>query len=216
MVFDYGYGGELLADQIEEQMPIIQVLRVIDWRHAKEYESNSHQARRCAKNVLRPYIGRVDLIIIANHFVSVTSLKYFQRKYKNQKFIGLRLAQLDSKTERDIIILTTKAMYKTINYHNYIFRLKRKTKTLILDSWTAKIDEGELDNDDIKMAFAKIPPISPDGKSTELVLACAHFSDLKPLFKKHFGRNIKIHDSFDDAIRQACKALRLRGGTGKK
>ncbi len=34
VVFDCGIGGELFADYIENELAIIDVVRVIDWRHS--------------------------------------------------------------------------------------------------------------------------------------------------------------------------------------
>ena len=216
VVFDYGYGGEDFADRLEEQIPIVEIIRVIDWRHLEEAESNSRLARKYAKTALRPYIGKVDLIIFANHYLTITNLKYFQRKFKNQKFIGYKLVQPNNSSNRQLVILTTKPVTKTINYHNYIFRLKRKTQTMALDSWVPKINDGELEYSDVAAAFNNKNSISPSSKDTELILASSHFSDAKPLLKKYFGHNIKIHDSFNNTYRSACKVLKLRGGTGQK
>ena len=34
VVFDSGYGGELFADYLEEELPLVDIVRVIDWRNA--------------------------------------------------------------------------------------------------------------------------------------------------------------------------------------
>lgn len=214
-VFDCGYGGEMLADQLEENLPVIQVIRIIDWRHLKDYESNSRLLRQRIADAIRPYIGRVDLIIFANHLVSITNLKYFRRKHKNQKFIGLKLKPITKKPERETIILTTKAITHTINYYNYLFRLKCRPKTLALDAWVSKIDDGELTYEEFSNVMHEVLP-EVHHQTYEIILASANFNDLRPMILKFFGRNTKIYDSFDDTIRQACKVLKIRGGIGKK
>ena len=93
VVFDSGFGGELFADYFEEEMPVVEIIRVIDWRNAEGYLRGPRTARKLAREAIRPYIGRVDLIVFANQLVSVTSLKYFRRKYRGQKFIGLGLKE---------------------------------------------------------------------------------------------------------------------------
>ena len=35
VVFDSGFGGELFADYFEEEMPVVEIVRVIDWRNAE-------------------------------------------------------------------------------------------------------------------------------------------------------------------------------------
>lgn len=215
VVFDSGYGGELFADYLQENLPIIQIIRVIDWRNADKINTKYREARKLTEAAIKPYIGRVDLIIFANHLLSITGLKYFKRKYQSQKFLGLDLRQPRNPTSRDTLIITTKAVAKTINYHNYIFHLKCKTKTFAKDSWLNKIDNGELSASEIKntlKTFSNKEHFYP----LNLILACSHFNDIKPELRACFGKNLRIYDSFEDTFRKTCKVLELRGGAGKK
>ena len=213
VVFDSGYGGEFFADKLEEELPVVEIIRVIDWRNADKFLNNPKEARKLASQDLRPYIGRVDLIIFANYLLSATSLKYFQRKYKNQRFIGLSLTKTSLPPKDSTLILSTKALTKTINYYNFVFHLHRKTKTITLDSWPAKIDDGELTLADIREELSNY--INRSNRSQEIFLLCSQFYDIKSELIKLFGRNLKIHDGFKDAIREACKILKIRGSTKK-
>ncbi len=215
VVFDCGYGGEFFADKLKEDLPIIEIIRVIDWRNADKYLKNPKLARKYATEALRPYLGRVDLIVLANHLLGITSLKYFRRKYKNQKFLGFSLKQPDSFIKHDVLILTTQAITKTKSYYNYLFQIKRKTKTLSLDSWPLKIDDGELTREEIRTTILS-PLLKEDFCPKEIVLACSQFNDIKPDLKAIFGQTIKIYDCYEDTIRAICKTLKIRGGTGKK
>ena len=215
VVFDGGYGGEFFADQLEAELPVVEVIRVIDWRNAGQILASPKKARRVAREALRPYIGKVDLIIFANHLLTITSLKYFRRKYKDQKFIGFSLKEPDTFIKRDVLILTTHAVARTINYYNFLYRLKRKSKTLALDDWLPEIDNGELTEDEIRNTIEK-SLTRTRVKPKEVILACSQFSDIKPELKHIFGQNLKIHDSVKDTINGTYKALKIRGGTGKK
>ena len=215
VVFDGGYGGEFFADRLEEELPILDIIRVIDWRNADKLLAGPRSARKVAKAALRPYIGKVDLIIFANYLLTITSLKHFKRKYKDQKFLGLNLKQPDTFVKRDILILTTKAVARTVNFHNFTFHIKRKSKTIALDRWSSEIDEGELTEDEIRDTLENFL-VRQNIYPQEVILACSQFNDIKTELKNIFGKNLKIHDSFDDAIRNTCKTLRLRGGIGKK
>lgn len=215
VVYDGGYGGEFFADKLEEELPVVDVIRVIDWRNASQILASPRKARKAARAALRPYIGKVDLIIFANHLLTITSLKYFRRKYKDQKFLGLGLKQPDTFIKRDVLILTTKAVTRTINYHNFLFQIKRKSKTLALDAWSSEIDNGVLTADEIKNTLEDTL-VNNRIYPREVILACSQFSDIKPELRRIFGHNLKIHDSFNDAINDTYKALKIRGGTGKK
>ena len=213
VVFDSGYGGEFFADKLETELPVVDIIRVIDWRNAEVFLKNPKEARRIAREDLRPYIGKVDLIIFANHLLSITSLKYFRRKYKNQRFIGFNLKKPTSVPKKATFILTTKAITKTVSYYNFIFHLNKLPKTIVLDSWPAKIDDGELTTSEIEQALKSYADRS--NRSQEIYLACSQFYDIKPELVKLFGRNLKIHDGFSDVVREACKTLRIRGGSMK-
>ena len=214
-IIDSGYGGEFLADRFEEEVGVIEVIRVIDWRHDKQYLSNPRTARGLAEAVLRPYIGKVEVIVLANHLLSATSLKHFQRKYPKQVFIGLKLKKSDSFTRKNIIILTTKALTKTMEYRGFLFALKKhRVKTMFIDSWLAKIDNGELNFADVEESIAEFMEkkrIVPD----EIILGSSQLEDIKPDLKRLFGRKVKIHSSFDHVIRETCKLLRIRGSIRK-
>lgn len=215
VVFDCGYGGEFFADQLKNELPILEVIRVIDWRHANEIQSSPKKARKYAEIALSPYIGRADVIIFANYLLSITSLKYFKRKYKTQSFIGLKLKYPDSFVKYNVLILATKPITKTINYHNFLFHLKRETKTLSLDDWPAKIDDGELSGTEVRTTIQHfLNDTSFDPK--EIILACSQFSDIREEILNSFSHNIKIYDGFSDTIRECCKKLNLRGGLGKR
>lgn len=213
IVFDSGYGGEFFADKLAEELPIVEIIRVIDWRHAEQILSSPRLARKTAEEALRPYIGRADLIIFANYLLSLTSLQYFRKKYKNQRFIGMTLNRPKALAKREVVpVLTTKAVAKSLKYQNFIFRLHCKVKTFALDNWPAKIDDGELKRDDIKTTlssfFEKHHPNS-------IVLACTQFYDLESDLKKLYGSKLKAIDYFSDTIRAVNKTLKIRGGIKK-
>ena len=215
VVFDCGYGGELFANRLEESLPVVEIIRVIDWRHADEIQSSPKRARDCAQAALRPYIGRVDLIVFANHLLSATSLKYFRRKYKTQKFLGFHLKMPDTYIKHDVLVLATKPLTKTIAYRNFLFRSKRKTKTFTPDTWPAKIDDGLLTESEIQ---AELSNINDNSKFNprEAILACSQFSDIKSELRNVLGHNLRIYDSFDETIYWIYKILKIRGGAIKK
>ena len=215
VVFDCGYGGEFFADRFEEEIPVVNIIRVIDWRHAEQYLNSIKDSRVLAEAALRPYINKVDLIIFANHLLSITSLKYFRRKYPKQKFVGFSLKTPDTFIQRDTLMITTKAVTRTMEYHGFLFRLKRKIKTITVDTWPLKIDDGELTDEEISetiSAFTKKKHIQPE----EIILGNAQLEDITPDLRKLFGHNLKIYSSFNDTIRDACKLLHIRGGINKK
>ena len=98
-------------------------------------------------------------------------------------------------------------------YHNYLFRLKRKTATICLYHWLPLVDDGELTEQTIKEEF-KYFYEKNHYRPAEIILACSHFSDLIPALRENIDKNLKIHDDFKNTITRIGKILKIRGGTG--
>ena len=93
--------------------------------------------------------------------------------------------------------------------------MKRRVDTLCLDDWPELIDDGELNEADVKMKFEEFF-LKYHYKPSEIIIACSQFNDIVPAIKNVVSKNIKIHNGFDETIRDACKILKIKGGTGKK
>ena len=48
VIFDGGFGGELFADQLEAELDVVEVIRVIDWRNAEKILKSRREARIAA------------------------------------------------------------------------------------------------------------------------------------------------------------------------
>ena len=206
-VFDTGYGGELFADRLEQELPVVEVIRIIAWRNAKRIEEHPFTARKLTEESLRPYIGNVDLLVIANYQISATCLSYFRRKYPNQKFIGFSLNP-ERIVKRPTIILTTRSTTKNLTYFTVARRLK--AKTICLDNWPLLIDDGELTDDNFKTDLEPALKHITIPKTCQIFLACGQFNDCIQKFRQIFGHNARIVDSFDHTIHETCHALGLR------
>ncbi len=215
LVLDGGYGGELFADLLESELPIVEVIRVIDWRNAANYQDSPRTARKAALRAIRPYIGRVNLIVFANYLLTETSISFFQNKFHNQKFTGLKLPVISTKSKQPALILTTKSFTRTISFHSYLFRLKYHANTICLDTWPALIDDGELSINMIEREFEKLF-IKHKSYPSEIILTCSGFKDIIPELRRILGKRIRIHDNFNSTVLEICKILKIRGKTGKK
>lgn len=208
VIFDSGFGGELFADYVEAKMPIFEVIRVIDWRHSADIIKSPRLARQHALAALRQYIGRVDAIVFANYLLSLTSLRYFRRKFKHQTFIGFDFER--PLRHRTSLILTTTAVTKTPRFHLATFG--RKTISATLDDWPALIDDGELDPTFIRRSVVGYKTFKP----TVIYLACTQFTDFVPLLRKIFGPTTKICDGYRNTLTSICHTLRIRGALDGK
>lgn len=215
VVLDGGFGGELFADRLEEELPVVEVIRVIPWQNAEDFLKSPRAARKAALKALESYIGAVDLIILANYLLSATSLKYFRRKYKTQRFAGLSLPAITTFVGRPTVVLTTSALAHTFNYHSYCYKLRRKVTTICLDTWPDLIDDGELTAAMVKTEFQRFF-LKHHFYPEEVILTCSQFHDISPTLRVVLGHNLKIHDSTRDTITETARLLHLRGASQKK
>ncbi len=211
VVFDSGFGGDLFADYLKEEVPVLEIARVIDWRNSDKFIKSKNDARKAARLALQPYIGKADVIFFANYLLSITSLRYFRRKYKNQQFAGFSFNKPNRIRAKTALILTTKALDKTFTLHLFNYRLGLDTKILDCDHWVQLIDDGELTEDRIRQDLANLQDFHPQ----LIILGCTQFADIKPALRDIFGSRIIIEDGYNSAIRNLCKELKLRGLAGK-
>ncbi len=116
VVFDSNISGGLIGDMIENELPV-EVIRVNDLAHAPYFDKSESEIRELTERAIKPYISRVDLIILAEPEVTLTSENYLKKKYPTQKFVGYgkSLPQVIRK-EKIVRILTTPAVRRTTRY----------------------------------------------------------------------------------------------------
>ncbi len=213
LIYDSGVGGELFADLIEERLgPGVSIKRVIDWQDADKL-TRPRVSREVLESSIRPYIGKVDLIFIANYYLSITNLRYLKRKYPKQLFMGFDLPDCRGMEEKNVLILTTKQVRKTFTFFKYQRKFKGKKKILTFDKWPKRIDDGELSLREVKKM---IQPAIKELKPQIIVLTDANFSDLCDGIFKISYRQARVKDSFDDAYYAICHAMKIQTETNKK
>ena len=212
VVFDSGYGGELFADYIEKEVPILETVRVIDWQQSQQLYQNPKTARARTLEKLRPYINHSRAIVIANQLVSATSLEYFRKKYPSQKFSGFSFGPVPKTNAKHALILTTKATRKTIAYHKYVYHLKLRSQEFDCDEWIDLINAGEYMEETVARDLAKFKKWKPG----VIILGDSHLEDVKSILRDFYGPTVSIVDGYKAALRNLCHELGIRGGIGKK
>jgi glutamate racemase len=209
VVFDGGFGGELFADYVERELAVIDVIRVIAWRELEPLTKRPKDARRIAEEALAPYIGKVSLIVFANHLLSTFDLKYFKQKYPRQQFLGFSFPQTNTKRA---LILATKALHGSLAYHNIVHKMRAKIQTIDCDDWVPLVDDAELTKERIERDLARFKKFKPES----ILLAHTNFKDIRAPLIRFFGAHTIIEDGFKDTFRNLCDALGFRGLDGRK
>lgn len=206
VVFDTGWGGEMVADFLEKELPVMEIIRVIDWRHAPYYNKSNREIRRLAENALDPYIGVADVILLASNVLSVVTLKYLRKRYPGQKFVGISWPIIRKK--KRILILTTKKVEKSWEFYKDSRRWKdAKMEIFECDDWVCKIDDGVMDIEEIRDDLAKYLDFDPD----VMVIGCTHLLDARPVLEEMFGYGTWVADGNKRTLKNLCRVLKLKG-----
>lgn len=88
VVFDTGWGGELVADYLGQELEVVEVVRVIDWGGGAYNDRTRAEIDCLVEENLRSYIGQVDLIVLGGYVVSLAA-EYLCERYPEQKFVGM-------------------------------------------------------------------------------------------------------------------------------
>ena len=209
VVYDCGVGGVLFANYLQRELPVVEVIRLTDPQNSELSTSSRREARRNAEAALRPYIGKVDLIVLANHFLTITSLRYFRQKHPEQRFLGFALPSTSQNKNRRVLILTTPAVSRTLAFHVYTHRIRQKTTTLAHADLPARIDEARFSLEVINKKIVQ-PMSSRKFDPKEIVLACSHFSALVHQLVRVYGKGIRIDDSYYETLRAIHRTLGIK------
>lgn len=158
IVFDGGWGGEVVAQYLEQELKVAEVVRLIDW-HGVPYEDKSEaEILQIAEENLQRYIGKVDLIVLAGYAVSLV-LPELQNRYPMQKFVGMginyeRILRARIYPERVAILAG-----KTVSESRWRQNLRENLvySTLILpdcSGWEALINEDLLTKEVLRSELA--------------------------------------------------------------
>lgn len=90
IVYDCGWGGELVANYLENELQTVEVIRLIAWRPCPQSLAEMTAfADEIARDLL-PYIGEVDLVVLGGYMVAQT-LEDLRQRFSEQLFVAVSL-----------------------------------------------------------------------------------------------------------------------------
>ena len=215
LVLDSGWGGEMFADYLEEELMVVEVERLIDWRQGAYAECGYREIRERAEKNLAKYIGKKDVIVLASYALTVAALSYLREKYPWQKFVGFNLC-LSQKLKRlregkHVLVLTSLVVKDSMEYSDERGRLKRfKLTEKCCQDWEKKVDDGEFSREFLAKNLAKTKNVDA------VLLYGANFLDFKDEFERIYGWGVQVVDGFAGVLREICQQLKLKGLDGKR
>lgn len=209
VVFDSGWGGDIVAQDVEDRLAIIDVIRVIDWRHAPYAGKSRRQICSLTESALRSYIGCVDVIIIAS-FEAQCAVRYLKTRFPYQKFIAVSWPPIgfQGNAQHTVMVLTGEKIKHSLEY--LLWRRKLRHKRVIepvCEHWTAMIDNGKLSRRDLQRELA---PYRAEKVDT-IILGNTHFWDLQEQIEGALGWQATVIDPRQILVNQVCVALELDG-----
>lgn len=88
VVFDGGWGGQIVADYLSSELATADVDTVIDWQCAPYEDKDPRLLLTRAKELISTEIGKADLIVLGGYVVSLL-IKDLRAAYPGQKFVGM-------------------------------------------------------------------------------------------------------------------------------
>lgn len=210
VIFDSGWGGELFADFVKAELPVVEVVRVIDWKNAPYNKLREDEARELTERALKPYVGTADVIVLASYEATEAGLEYLREKYPKQKFLGFEMEGL-GKIKGKLLVLATSFVLESE-------WLKRKLQGrewmgVDCDEWPQLIDDGELNVEVMEKRLAEVEAVYTDA----VILGCTQLVDVKKDLEKILGwKKGAVVDEFKLVLKNICAVLGLRGGDGKR
>ncbi len=238
VVFDSGYGGDVVADYLSHELGIIEVVRVTEANLSLENGSLSeicHFSKAC----LHSYAGKVDLIVLGGYVVSL-ALEFLKIEYPQQKFVSVGINYyriLNSRAFPDqIAIMADKALFEALVRKEVCQELPYSTIILPdCSGWDRLIDEGQMSTEilraDLEPHFLlrsnrrNLLPSSPRElarppdettllKPDVVLLLNTHFWSIKSEFEELFGFRVRVLDFRQKLLHDTCRALNLLGVDG--
>jgi len=207
VVFDSGYGGEFIADFLEEELPM-EVERVIDFKNAPYEDKKEVEIRELVERALQDYIGRATVIVLAEAGVTLAAQQYLEGKYPNQKFVGYgrNLEEILQKV-KDLVVLTTGETRRTERYKMLV--KGRELAQPECRNWARLIDDGELTKEMVQEELGEI-------QAGTMAIYSTNFLDAEPMIREAVGRRVFIIDFRQPLLRDVCTALGLKGKDGRQ
>ena len=221
VVVDSGWGGELVADLIEAELAIVEVVRVIDWRHAPYSRRRRVELLERAETLLAPYWRTAEVVVLGGYEISLVAAE-LQARHPEQEFVSLQLTQFLGRRDgprRRALFLSDPRLLRMAECDALLTELKAAGVQVQIPEclhWTELIDEGEMTPEIMAQALLmEGKGVATPGIDTVFV-ANTHYWDVIEDVRKILRWPVHVIDLRDDLMRDVCRALKLKGGTGKR
>lgn len=213
VVFDGGWGGENVANYLERELNIIEVIRIIDWAHAPYQNKTLAQICALAKQALAGFINKVDAIILGG-YIPTLAIEYLRYYYPNQVFIGVGIDRdylFEAKESPRHVMLLMNTMLRESEIHQAVRQHfpNSRISTPNCSNLEGMSDAGL---DTVKYLPAELA--SGSAPPDLVLLLNTHFWHLHQPIQALWSWRTQVIDFRKKLLRDLCIALKLRGVDG--
>lgn len=234
VVFDSGWGGEVVANYLENELQIVEIIRVIDWKNVPYERLTMAEICHQAETMLQKYIDKVDLIVFGGYVTTLAALKYFEQRYPRQKFVGMSINYYRILKTRQFPEHITVMMDNLLLEGDICKELRHNlpNSTIVVpdcSGWEMLTNTGELSQHILRMELepyfllyngrVKSKPRKPWNtvgqiKSDAVLLLNTHYWEVKQEIEQLFGYSVRVLDFRKKLLHDVCFALGLLGVDG--
>lgn len=165
VVYDSGWGGELVADYLAEELKTVEIIRIIDWPHAPYGEKSLKEIEQLALNCLKNYIGKVDAIVLGGYACSC-AYEFLQKMFPEQAFVKMDIhlpTILHTRNyPRQICALMNNLTTESSLIKNLTLKLSESYITIPnCQHWDQLIDDGEMTTNYLRKKLASSFELQP-------------------------------------------------------
>lgn len=159
VVYDGGWGGELVADYLGRELTTVEIIRVIDWVHAPYDGRDLLEIVELVEANLQDYIGEVAAIVLGGYVTSMV-LEILKQRHPEQIFVGLgvnydRILHSRNYPEKVVVLMDQLMNESTLRQE---LREKLLYSTLILpdcSGWEDLINRDAMTEDYLRTDLAQ-------------------------------------------------------------
>lgn len=206
LIFDTGAGGLAFADYLQKQSNY-NVKTVTDDVNAPYGRLSENKIQYLTEKAIAPYIGAVEVIVLACNTATGAAIDYLREKYPQQTFVGfepmLKSAE-ESSVSRKVMVLATDATKKSDRYR----RLKQRFCDIDViepdcHDWAKKIDDRTLTRNDIETV------LNDHIENVDvIVLACTHYVTIRGIIEEIVGSGVRVIDPFQSVANRIHQVVK--------
>ncbi|MBQ9029404.1 hypothetical protein IJ114_01380 [Candidatus Saccharibacteria bacterium] len=201
VVFGDKRGKDIIGDMIENELPV-EVIKVDDIGNNAKGDASESEIRERAIAALTPYMGKVDVVVLANADVMLAAEDSLKRMWPKQRIVGYgkNLPNI-FRNENAVRILAPNIVKRMTKY--------RKIK---IDYPNVDISERCLKN----YSESEIAKNLGDFRGGTVVLCAVDLIRVKREIQEKVKWRATVVDMRESMLRDVCLALGLKGLDGRR